>query len=75
VLLIYTATKGFLDDIAVGDVRRFEREFLQFMDTNSSGVLAKIADKKVILDKEIEPLVVDAIKAFKQRFTPTPKVS
>ena len=75
VLLIYTATKGFLDDIAVGDVRRFEREFLQFMDTNSSGVLAKIADKKVIVDKEIEPLVVDAIKAFKQRFTPTPKVS
>jgi F-type H+-transporting ATPase subunit alpha len=75
VLLIYTATKGFLDDIAVGDVRRLEREFLQFMDTNSSGVLAKIADKKVIVDKEIEPLVVDAIKAFKQRFTPTPKVS
>jgi F-type H+-transporting ATPase subunit alpha len=75
VLLIYTATKGFLDDIAVGDVRRFEREFLQFMDTNSSGVLAKIADKKVIVDKEIEPLVVEAIKAFKQRFTPTPKVS
>ncbi|HLW99949.1 MAG TPA: F0F1 ATP synthase subunit alpha [Candidatus Acidoferrales bacterium] len=75
VLLIYTGTKGFLDDIAVGDVRRFEREFLQFMDTNASGVLAKIADKKVIVDKEIEPLVVEAIKAFKERFTPTPKVS
>jgi F-type H+/Na+-transporting ATPase subunit alpha len=75
VLLIYTGTKGFLDDIAVADVRRFEREFLRFMDTNASGVLAKIADKKVIVDKEIEPLVVEAIKAFKERFTPTPKVS
>jgi F-type H+/Na+-transporting ATPase subunit alpha len=75
VLLIYTGTKGFLDDIAVADVRRFEREFLRFMDTNASGVLAKIADKKVIVDKEIEPLVVEAIKVFKERFTPTPKVS
>ncbi len=75
VLVIYTATKGHIDDIAVADVRRFESEFLQFVESNHSGVLAKIADKKVIVDKEIEPLVIEAIKAFKERFTPTPKVS
>ena len=36
VLSIYVATSGEMDSVAVADVRRFEREFLQFAETNYS---------------------------------------
>jgi F-type H+/Na+-transporting ATPase subunit alpha len=74
VLVIYVATNGYLDDVAVADCRRFESEMYQFMDTNYSGVLAKIVQKKAI-DDEIKSLITDAIKAFKQKFVATPKAS
>src|SRR3979411_1786932 len=34
VLCIYVATSGAMDGVAVAEVRRFEREFLQFAETN-----------------------------------------
>jgi F-type H+-transporting ATPase subunit alpha len=74
VLVIFMAANGYLDDVAVADVRRFESEMYQFMDTNYSGVLAKIADKKV-LDDEVRSLITDALKAFKEKFAATPKAS
>ncbi len=74
VLVIYAATNGYLDDVAVADCRRFESEMYQFMDTNYSGVLAKIAQKKV-LDDEVKSLIVESLKAFKQKFVATPKAS
>ncbi|HUK31090.1 MAG TPA: F0F1 ATP synthase subunit alpha [Candidatus Acidoferrum sp.] len=74
VLVIYAATNGYLDDVAVADCRRFESEMYQFMDTNYSGVLAKIAQKKA-LDDEVKSLITDSLKAFKQKFVATPKAS
>jgi F-type H+-transporting ATPase subunit alpha len=74
VLVIFIATNGYLDDVAVADVRRFESEMYQFFDTNYSGVFAKIAQKKV-LDDEIKSMIADAMKAFKEKFVPTPKAN
>ncbi len=74
VLVIFAATNGYLDDLAVPDVRRFESEMYQFMDTNYSGVLAKIAQKKA-LDDEIRGLMTDALKAFKEKFTASSKAN
>jgi F-type H+-transporting ATPase subunit alpha len=74
VLVIFMATNGYLDDVAVADVRRFESEMYQFMDTSYSGVLAKIAQKKV-LDDEIKSLIAEALKAFKEKFVATPKAN
>ena len=34
VVSIYTVVKGHLDDIPVADIRRFEAEFLAFLDSN-----------------------------------------
>jgi len=39
VLLIFAGTGGYLDDIEVADVRRFEREFYAYLDTHFSGLL------------------------------------
>jgi len=68
VLAIYVATTGALDTIPVNEVRRFEKEFLQFVETNYAGVLKEIATKKA-LDDGIKADIKPAIDAFKERFT------
>jgi len=49
-------------------VRRFEKEFLQFSETNYAGVLKEIATKKA-LDDGIKASIKSAVDAFKERFT------
>src|SRR5262249_31662199 len=68
VLIIYVGTSGQLDSVPVAEVRRFERELLQFMDANHSGVLKTIREKKA-LDDTIKADVKKAVDAFKERFT------
>jgi F-type H+-transporting ATPase subunit alpha len=51
VLLIWAATNGYIDDIAVEDVRQFESNLLKFVESSHPGVLAAIADKKSITDE------------------------
>jgi F-type H+-transporting ATPase subunit alpha len=68
VLVLYVATSGGLDNIPVGDVRRFEKEFVQFAETNYPGVLKDIATKKA-LDEGIKATIKTALDGFKERFT------
>ncbi|MFS8512776.1 MAG: F0F1 ATP synthase subunit alpha, partial [Planifilum fulgidum] len=67
VVSLYTATKGYLDDIPVADVRRFEREFLAFMDAEHADILKEIKEKKD-LTEEIENRLKQAIESFKKGF-------
>jgi F-type H+-transporting ATPase subunit alpha len=68
VLSIYVATSGAMDNVAVADVRRFEREFLQFAETNYPSVLKNIATKRS-LDDAIKGEIKTAVDGFKERFT------
>jgi F-type H+-transporting ATPase subunit alpha len=68
VLIIYVATSGSLDGVPVPEVRRFEREFLQFVETNYTSALKNIAAKKA-LDDAIKAEIKTAVDAFKERFT------
>ena len=70
VLSIYVATSGAMDSVAVADVRRFEREFLQFVETNYPSVLKNISAKKA-LDDVIRAEIKTAVDGFKERFTAT----
>jgi F-type H+-transporting ATPase subunit alpha len=72
VLIIFVATTGPLDSIPVPDVRRFEEEFLQFVETSYSGILKSIAEKKA-LDDAIKAEIKKAVGEFKQRFTTSEK--
>jgi len=67
VLSLYIATSGSLDAVPVPEVRRFELEFLQFVETNYPSILKNIATKKA-LDDAIKAEVKTAIDAFKERF-------
>jgi len=68
VLSLYVATSGMLDAVPVPEVRRFEREFLQFVETNYPSILKNIAAKKA-LDDAIKAEVKTAVDAFKERFS------
>ena len=68
VLMIQVGTSGALDTVPVSEVRRFEREFLQFTETNYPSLLKNIAAKKA-LDDGIKTEIKAAMDAFKERFT------
>jgi F-type H+-transporting ATPase subunit alpha len=67
VVSLYTAVKGYLDDIALNDVRRFEAEFLAFVDSEHPEVLQSITDTKDLTADNEEALKA-AIEKFKRGF-------
>ena len=64
VLVIWTATNGYLDDVAVEDVRRFEDELLNYIRNSHPGVLNSLREKKAISD-DIKTGLGQAIDDFK----------
>ncbi len=71
---IWAGTRGHLDDIDVGDVRRFEGEFLDYIGHNAEGLYETLATAKKFddeLNEQMEKLTAD----FKKQFQPTEKTS
>jgi F-type H+/Na+-transporting ATPase subunit alpha len=66
VVSVWAGTEGKLDDISVGDIRRFETEFLQHLRHSHKGVLEAIAAGQ--WDDEISKSLDEAITGFKQAF-------
>ena len=67
VVSIWAGTTGRLDDIPVGDIRRFEQEFLDYMRRNRKDVLDVLAETGQLSDDTVETLS-DAIDEFKAQF-------
>ncbi|MGL5950057.1 MAG: F0F1 ATP synthase subunit alpha, partial [Cetobacterium sp.] len=66
VVSFYTVINGFLDEVAIADVRRFERELITEI-RNTTTILDEILEKKS-LTKELETKIADAVVAFKKNF-------
>lgn len=64
VLIIWTATNGLVDDIAVEDMRRFEAEFMAFVESAHPAVLETLRDKKSI-DDDLKAKMKQAVEDFK----------
>ncbi|CAH1195526.1 MULTISPECIES: F0F1 ATP synthase subunit alpha [Paenibacillus] len=67
VVSLYTAVKGYLDEIPTGDVTRFEREFLAFMVSSHPEILQSIVDNKD-LTADNETALKAAIEQFRKSF-------
>jgi F-type H+-transporting ATPase subunit alpha len=67
VMIIFAGTNGYLDDLRVEDVRRFEAELYKFLDNSKPDLMRAIREKRELTD-EIKKQVTDALKEFKQRF-------
>src|SRR5436190_13856340 len=68
VLILYVATSGSLDNVPVNEVRRFEKELLQYVETSQSSILKNISEKKA-LDDGIKAEIKKAVESFKERFS------
>ncbi len=67
VMLIYSGTNGFLDDLPVKSLGRFEMEFYKYMANNHPDIEHEISQKNVLSDDLKEKLNA-AISAFKDIF-------
>ncbi|MFA5149394.1 MAG: F0F1 ATP synthase subunit alpha [Candidatus Omnitrophota bacterium] len=67
VLIIYCGTHGFLDDLAVGSIKKFEAQFFKYMDKNHPDIAAEIESKRE-LSQELMQGMDAAIYAFKSNF-------
>lgn len=70
VVSLYTVTKGHLDSIPVQDVRRFEAEFLAYVEANRPEIYNSIRETKD-LTEETDKALVEAIQTFKKSFAVT----
>ena len=68
VMVLYAGVNRHLDDIAVSNVQRWEKEFLEYMHDMHSQVPDTIRDTKV-LDDDTEAALKAAIGQFNQGFT------
>jgi F-type H+-transporting ATPase subunit alpha len=66
VVSIWAGTKGYLDDVPVEDVRRFEADFLDYLKHKTS-ILTTLAQTNV-LDSDTEEALKTAIAEFKKGF-------
>jgi F-type H+-transporting ATPase subunit alpha len=70
VVSIYLGTRGYMDSIAVHDIKRFEKEILEFIEVKYKQIFENIKKEKD-LSKETE----DLIKKAAEEFLPTFKKS
>src|SRR5579862_3963854 len=67
VLVIFAGTSGLVDDVAVNDIQRFQKDLIEFVHTRYGALLAQIAQKKQITD-DARAELKRAIGEFKEQF-------
>jgi F-type H+-transporting ATPase subunit alpha len=67
VVIIYAATNGYLDSIEVENLKRFEKEYLEYLEVKHPDLLPSLAEKKKI-DDDLEKQMVSALENFLKGF-------
>lgn len=65
VMILYALTRGFLDDIPVEDIRRFENEFYSWIDQNKPAVVDEIKQTQQL---PADDDLAETINSFKKTF-------
>lgn len=68
VVILFALVNGYLDDVPVEDVTRFEAEFMSWLEANDAELLNQIAQTKQLPDSEAYD---KAINSFKKLFNPS----
>ncbi len=68
VVIIYAGANGFLDDIPVSAISKFEQELYSFIEAKYPKIYELIRERKA-LDEEIKELLNKAIEEFKATFS------
>jgi F-type H+-transporting ATPase subunit alpha len=67
VAIIFAATNGYLDGVAVDRLRQYEEDLYRFLENSHPTLLSSIAEKK-ILDDDIKKALGDALTQFGKQF-------
>jgi len=67
VILVYGGLNGYVDDLPISALRRWETELLAYLESQRPQIIDKIRDSKD-LDKDTESLLRDALAAFGKQF-------
>ncbi|MDO8662147.1 MAG: F0F1 ATP synthase subunit alpha [Candidatus Omnitrophota bacterium] len=67
VMIIYCGTRGFLDELPVGIIKKFEARFFQYMDKHNPEISAEIESKKELSQLLMQKMDA-AITVFKEEF-------
>jgi F-type H+-transporting ATPase subunit alpha len=70
VVLIFAISNGYLDEVPVTEVRRFEKDFLHFIQIEGSAFYRRLEETKAF-DPELTQQLHDLAKQFLQRFAVT----
>jgi F-type H+-transporting ATPase subunit alpha len=70
VAIVYAATNGYLDGVAVERLRQYEEDLYRFLDTRHPDVLAAIAEKKS-LDDDLKKSLNGVLEEFGRQFAAT----
>ncbi len=68
VVSIFAGTNDYLEDISVSEVKRFEKELLEFIEVNHSDIFETIRKEKDLSDETINKLK-DALSVFISKFS------
>ncbi len=67
VIVLFAGTQGYLDDIPVEAIKKFEEEFLKFIRGTKDDLRSELAEKKAI-DDNLKTKLIQAIEEFKKGF-------
>ncbi len=69
VAILFAVTNGHLDDVDLGHIRQWERDFLSWLDARPDNVLEKLRTREA-LDDELTAALTAGIEAFRPLFRP-----
>jgi F-type H+-transporting ATPase subunit alpha len=67
VAILFAGTNGYLDEVEVADVKRYEQDLYRFLETRHPGILTGIAEKKQI-DDDLKGSLGAALKELGAQF-------
>jgi len=67
IVIIYAAAKGHLDSVEIENIKRFEKEYVEYLEVKHPDLLPKLAERKEI-DEEIDKEMVSALESFLKGF-------
>ena len=63
VIVLYALTHGYIDDIAVEDIQRFQDELIAYVDANANDLFKVIIDTKQLPEESAMNAAIEAFKA------------
>lgn len=72
IAMIFAATQGYVDAIPEVDVKKYEKEMVEFLRNKYADILKTIAEKKTMTD-DAKKALVTALNEFKAIFQPSSK--